>query len=66
MSDADVGVTASEVRVGFTKKPRQLIARARVERAAKVAKRRSFRLKQDILKKSRQTYFYRTVRYGWL
>ena len=40
--EAEVGATANEVRVGFTKKPRQLAARESMKSAVNAAKSRSF------------------------
>jgi hypothetical protein len=45
----DTGPTESEEIVGFTKKPRQLTARARVARAARAPARRSLWFADDIV-----------------
>jgi hypothetical protein len=58
MIEADVGATVIEVNVGFTKKPRQPAAKASRDRAANVAKMRRFRLRQGMVKRFRQTYFF--------
>src|SRR4029077_2648009 len=58
MIEADVGATVIEVSVGFTKKPRQPAAKASRDRAANVAKMRRFRLRQGMVKRFRQTYFF--------
>src|SRR2546421_307232 len=42
------GATVIEVSVGFTKKPRQLIAKAKVASAAKAPARRSLEVIEDI------------------
>ena len=57
MIDEDVGATASEVSVGFTKKPRQPVARTSSDSAANAAERRRFRLKEGMMKMFPQTYF---------
>ena len=54
---ADVGATAREVSVGFTKKPRQPVARTIRDRVANVAERRSIRLKDGMIKMFPRTYF---------
>jgi hypothetical protein len=45
----DAGPTASELSVGFTKKPLQLMAKARVRSAAKVPATRSWCFVDDII-----------------
>jgi len=50
MIEAEVGATVIEVSVGLTKNPRQPAARANTNRAAKVAKMRRFRSREDMAK----------------
>jgi hypothetical protein len=47
--DGDEGATTSELRVGFTKNPRQLTARAKVASAAKAQITRSLDFSECIL-----------------
>jgi hypothetical protein len=58
MIEADVGATVIEVNVGFTKNPRQPAAKTSRDRAANVAKMRRLRLRQGMIKRFRQTYFF--------
>jgi len=51
------GVTVMDCRVGLTKKPRQPAAKPSTDKAAKVAKRRSFRLKKDMVKSPANVLF---------
>ena len=46
-----MGATVIEVSVGFTKKPRQPVAKTSRDRAANVAKMRRFRLREGMVKK---------------
>src|SRR5450755_1288239 len=60
------GATLIDCSVGLTKKPRQPASKASSERAAKVAKRRSFRLKEGMIKDSGRRTFRCDVRWKWL
>src|ERR1700693_524139 len=60
------GVTVMDCSVGLTKKPRQPAAKPSTDKAAKVAKRRSFRLKKDMVKSSGKRTFLCNVRWKWL
>lgn len=63
---ADVGATASEVSVGFTKKPRQPMARMIRDSVAKVAARRSISLKEGMMKISGRRTLCGKVCWKWL